>query len=527
MEEINAMLRLTGQVLNNSSLYGPTHKITTKSLDECYKFLMKLLEKVPRINLSMSDGGLLVEGKPQGLRNPFVNILAARLDELEIAGFSLLAGMSKDEYYKLMEILITATPPEGDADGFADAVAARGLEHIHAERVQYKRVTEGDVVVDEEEFEEAEEAVQAAAAVEQIMAFLKGDITGGATEEIGEGLAAAASDAENLAGLIMEAVSVRQRAVGVESGESLGDIVVGCLRRTFDGLMSTPAAKTQKGKKAIKKTMLVLEKTVLDRLHAITGEVDPAVDQAIEEAMEEMTDELEIDALTAEYIKKRKALEKTEKRVVKYIKSHEEDQELETGLHERLAEAGLPAAGWRELMVKSGVGADEGGADGRGVAGMGVLAVLLSELDEMMSSTIDTQAMGEKMTELGHKVEEIAEGTEQKIEVLGQKIEEDEEAMAGAKKKVKMSRKALMELLAEIVQELCQSLSAINCAVGMTLAGHVGDINTEQREVLGVASNCARRLDQLLDRLFEIVGLPKGLTPDKDIVYSPDRSVEA
>jgi hypothetical protein len=77
----------------------------------------------------------------------------------------------------------------------------------------------------------------------------------------------------------------------------------------------------------------------------------------------------------------------------------------------------------------------------------------------------------------------------------------------------------MMDLLAEIAQELVQFLSAINCAVHMTLGGLIGTINQDQREVLGVASDCGNRLAGLLKRLIQIVGLPKSLHPDKDRVY--------
>ncbi|MBN1268294.1 MAG: hypothetical protein JXB04_01795 [Kiritimatiellae bacterium] len=522
LEKLVDLLRQMGQVINNAALYGPAHKITSRSMHDCFASLVQLLESWPRINLSIVEGDLLVEGKPAGLKNPFVNILAGKLSELEISGFSLLRGMSKEEFYNLMELLITAKPAEGA--GFADAVTQRGLQHVHAERVKYARVTEGAVVVEEEDAAAAEAAAAAGVAVEQIMAFLKGDV-GVKAEQIASGLHKVSSDADQLAGLIMEAAAVRQRPGGVDGGESLADIVVGCLRRTFTGLMKDPTAKSITGKKNIKKTMLVLEKTVLDKLHAISGE-DPEADAAIDAAIEEMIDDLEIDQLSSEYAKRRKALEKTESRVMRYIKAHEGEQEAEVNLQEKLAEAGVTPDGWRELVVKT---RKEPMATGRGemdqgIAGVGVLAVLLNELDDMMASMPDPRALGQKVAQLGDRVNDLADGTEQKIEKLDEKMKAEDEALAGIgeteKSKAKLSRKALMELLAEIVQELCQSLSAINCAVGMTLAGHIGDLNDEQREVLGVASNCARRLDQLLERLFEIVGLPTSLTPKKDIVYS-------
>jgi signal transduction histidine kinase len=154
---------------------------------------------------------------------------------------------------------------------------------------------------------------------------------------------------------------------------------------------------------------------------------------------------------------------------------------------------------------------------------VGVLAMLLSELDEMMQSVANPRALSSKLSEIGQKAQEVASVAEQRIEDFGKVLQQEDEVLIGLDEaqqaQVKMSRQSMVELLAEIVQELCQSLSAINCAVGMTLAGHIGDINEDQRQVLNVAATCGHRLDELLDRIIEIVGLPKGLQPDKEKVY--------
>ncbi|HEY8240174.1 MAG TPA: hypothetical protein VIH35_01945, partial [Kiritimatiellia bacterium] len=128
-----------GQVVNNAALYSPEHKLTVQAFEHSYTCLLKVLELVPRLNLSMADGNLLVDGKPPGVSNPFINVLAAKLDQLEIAGFSLLKGMAMEEFGKLMELLITTKAVEGT--GFADMLTQSGLEHVYAERVKYERVS--------------------------------------------------------------------------------------------------------------------------------------------------------------------------------------------------------------------------------------------------------------------------------------------------------------------------------------------------------------------------------------------------
>ena len=48
--------------------------------------------------------------------------------------------------------------------------------------------------------------------------------------------------------------------------------MVGCLRRTFDALNQSPASRTQKGKRDIKRTLAVLEDKILERLREYAKE---------------------------------------------------------------------------------------------------------------------------------------------------------------------------------------------------------------------------------------------------------------
>ena len=233
-----------------------------------------------------------------------------------------------------------------------------------------------------------------------------------------------------------------------------------------------------------------------------------------------MTDDVEIDALSADYAKKAQAMEKTQERMLRYMKKHGDDPQAVQNLEERLSESGLPMTGWRELVVKSEAAAPSPVSGPQSPPEVGVLAVLLRELNEMMENPKDAKALQDKLSEVDKKVQDVSAFTRKNIDELGKALIQDgmdDSAIAPETKK--LTRRALVELLAEITQELCQSVSAIHCSVSMTLAGHVGDINDDQREVLTVAADCIHRLDHLLDRLILAVGVPAGLTPDKDLAY--------
>jgi len=159
--------------------------------------------------------------------------------------------------------------------------------------------------------------------------------------------------------------------------------------------------------------------------------------------------------------------------------------------------------------------------------GISALAALLQELDELMKGTPETDRVTGVMQRIGAEAETVAADAEAKISELESALAQQDQMLIGVEEaerlKIKLSRRKMLELLAEIAQELAQSLSAINCAVGMLLARHLGEINSDQAEVLQVAARCGERLDKLLERLVEIVGLPSGLAPEKEKAYTPLR----
>jgi hypothetical protein len=69
-------------------------------------------------------------------------------------------------------------------------------------------------------------------------------------------------------------------------------------------------------------------------------------------------------------------------------------------------------------------------------------------------------------------------------------------------------------MVTEIVQELCQPLTVINCTIEMLNGDTFGKIPEAGRQPLSIAGDCASRMKKLADRLVEVCGVPDALDPD-------------
>lgn len=539
------LVRAIGLVFSNTFLYGTNHSVTKKAREDAYKILSDIFLACPEVSFNVTENALMVNQKAVEVRNKLMETFVSRLSDMDLNSFSLKCGMTSEKFEGLMDLFNSKPEDIKEQGGFAAAVAKAGLEYVRVTTISYVQVTEDEVVMSKDDAQEAQEAQEvqektaaAAATVETIMAFLRGDVSS-ADKNVVQGMEAAASSADKLGELILRSAEVKSQTIDLEGGETFAEVVVGCLRRANESLMQSPDAKTQKGKKRIKKTLMLLEKELLDKMRSERGSMEPEDEGLITEAIEEMNDELTIEALAEEYMKKRNAIDTNEKRIMRFIKS-KGDKIGDTDLLGKLQSCGLSMEGWQDLIVKSGMGKDMGigrGEGGGGIAAIGRLAMLLEHLEEDVikneeggKETADSTALEKKLSEsvreLESEVNNVVAETERKIDDLVQKVKEEEAAEEAEKrgekkpKEQRMSRKQMVEFLAEIVQELCQPLAVIGCSVDMIISRSLGEITNAQEDMLKLATESGEKLQKLINKLMEISGLPTTLKPDSAIQAS-------
>lgn len=555
--EFQEVLRVMGQALNSATLYGAGHKITQMALDDCHRRLTALLATRESLSFAMVEGALLVEDHTVDTRNALVAAVVKRLAALEVDTFDLVKGLSREEVGWLVGIL-SAPPERVRAEGtFADALAKNGLLHARASVSSFQKITDADLVLKKDNI--IQELAGAAASLtgeppkglEQIVAFLKGEVgagngsaTGGAAEPPPP---TPETDAARLTDLIMKAAEVRESAVAVDGGESLTELVVGSLRRHTAELMQSPAARTKQGRKTIAKTLMLLEQNVLERLRAAAGaDVDTA---AVEELFDDLRSDLEVDSLAADYIKKRSALESSEGKVRRYLKRNAKNNpDAAAALEERLLEEGLTPDGWKELRIvaetekrgasvpAAGKGGSEkggsGGAAGGGMEGMQALFLLLNRLDSLLvppgaPTETDPAAREDRRKKVAEvtdmiqrQINDAATAAENQINAFGEVVA----SMATAAEKEErrqehdMSRHRLLQVLAEIIQELFQPLSVISSTLEMMLTRRLGEINEDQESMLRLSSSSSERLTHLSEKLRSLCGNPETRIPDAEIL---------
>lgn len=498
-----------------------------EAVDECCELLDEVFKDCGEITFGVFENVLKVNDVEVETAGTTAAVLVSQMEALEARNLTLSRGLSSKTFANLLEIMSAHSDELEQLGGFSSFVADQNFEHVTIRHITYRQVTEEEVVVRKAALDKGASIAESGSNVrEDVMAYLKG----GATDEE-QALAAldsAVSDSAGMAELIIEAA--RETDDGASDRVSANSVVT-ALRRAFDGWMKSSGLKTQKGKKALGKSLAGIEESVRDLLKEAGVDVDEESD-VLADAVEGMLDELRMDALAAENLKKRKAIETSEKRILRYIRNRGRDGVVGSDLERKLHEGGLGGSNWRELLVRSGVA----GTGGENVENAAAVAALSSKLS-VIESDLQRSGKGagkEDAGELTNALKSVAVDVDALVTNTNRKIQDiieeykAEESAAGeeagavgvaqeAQGRKRMSRKQLYEHLAEIGQEICQPLSVINCSLSMITSGRLGGISNSQEDMLKLAAENTEKLKSLADNLMEVTGVPDALEPNSGI----------
>jgi hypothetical protein len=500
------------------------------ALKECYSILQNILSTSNSIEFKVVAGVLKVNNHHIELKNSNMESFVAHMDKYSIQNFELLKDITLEQFAAVIAIIISRDEMLREAGGFNMMLEKYGIKNVKSRNVVIREISEEEVVIEREEL-----LRQQLQNENNARAYLAGAITAD-DEDMIASLKEATGDAPKMAEMIIDAA--KESAEG-GTGLLTPESVVGCLERAFDALMLDPSMKTPTGQKKLGRALKLIEQELQKMAEGGLSDFSEETMSAISGVIGGMTDDLKVQALASEYMKKRSAIEESEKRILRFIKAVGLDSIEDSKLAQRLSDEGLDIEGWRALLGKSELGEDKsllGGIMGKmsSMNSVGHLAALLGQLEGGFSSE-EPPAQSEEAAQKLHKQVEVVEqemtkqavSTKQKIDRVVEDIHADEdivkeveEAAVKSGKKIKLSRAKLLEILAEAVQELCQPLAVVNCSLEMMISGALGEVNDPQKDMLKMATDGVEKMTLLADNLMEIAGTPEGLTPDAEIQQS-------
>ena len=515
---LHEALTALGRSINIATTYGSEHPVVEQAIEATHAAMEKLFTDRKKIILGTINGVMTIDRTPVVAGGTLLKSLERRLVRLGVTGLRIARGISSNELTQLVKLLAS-----NETKDFAKGIDQASLSNISTDNTRYEAVHEGETVANKGDLAGAggsngvlvlDDGMDhgggngggegaSTVHVEQIVAFLKGDIE---SDEHGirEELADLASDPDRLGQMIMESVAIRQQASAL-SGESLSDVVLGCLRRTYNGLRKQPAFQTSEGTADLQKALLLLEESVLDKLRGISDEPNEELDRQIVQAIREMDENLGFELAAHEYVEHRDAIEQNKEQMKAFLKMRGPE-----AAEEMLQDSEFPRTEWRKIVVESDTSANR--ANPPVAAGLNTLANVFEKLENLMKAEdTDDNRVKDLLGQANENIDDTASSTQEKLDSLSRQL--DTGTIGG--EAGSMTRKELLSSIAEVTQELMQPLTAINASLEMMLSGYVGQVSAEQKNMLTLACNSGEHLTYLMKELIAIVGCPTNKGVDK------------
>ena len=526
-EYASLIVREMALIFSNASIYGPTHMVTLKAFKACLDLVQAQLTVAPEMLFTVVEDRLLVDSVEIEAKGPGQQVLINQLTRLAVNGFSLMRGLTLQEFAQFVEILSGKAEKIMAQGGLAQVMERKEIKFIRAKQVVFRAVAEDEAVVSKDQVSDPHGGGVDLALTSFLEAALKEGHSPAAVPA--NELKTAAEDVPRLAGLVMQVAQSPQSADSTQPSD-LNARIVACLKTLCDALQQDVSAKSPTGKKALAKTLSELG----EHLRTLMGGGDAAkpLEESISTALEVMTDNLQLDALTSEYMKKRAAIAKSEKRMLKLVRSAETHEEL-TELHEHLMESGLTDEEWADLVARGRQPVETGKPLLLTLEKLdsGVFSGLLTKLNDRLKSLeqlgrdAPLNQIQEVMESLDEEMAALVARVEKKIRTLSETDEERAEAEQAktdeAARRRMQARRRRMELIAEIAQEFCQPLSVITSTLDMIRQCRAGMITDQQGALLSLAARSSDRMDGLINDLIEICGMPDTTTPVRTETTGP------
>lgn len=531
--------RTVGMIINNTHAgYWLSRSDTELGYNESFLRLQEALTELPQLSLSAFKDTLQINETDVVLEDePLLSVLVRHMVNCEITDFAISREVTKIDYSRFLEIISLRPAVIARAGGFVKMVTDEKLQAIRVVKAVYKRVSENETVVSGDALKTAGAGVSEAM-TQQIMALLNGS---DAPDELQiNAMAMVTGNPKRLAELIMEAVKS-------EADVSTTTAVPQCVRRAFDRLITDPSMKTQKGKKALARMLASVEEELVE---TVGGDGETAA--ALRQAVEAMQDELQMETIAAEYVKKRKAIEASEQRILRYMHNKGLDQLQGSEFGSKLTELGLDPGAMSALAgsglpppVQSGVTLPPPVPWVPGLTSLTVdhLISLIEHIDSELNSIEQIKektpvegkgkahAVVTSLVDAGRDLKTVLTKTEDKVRRLVETVQEDHERVRAMESMAesrgqgpRISRRQLMEMLAEIVQEICQPIAVINSSIDLLVMRILGEITQDQLDVLTMAKESASRTLVIAGQLKELSGMPETRQPDHQIlgkIYTP------
>ncbi len=149
VEAMAELIKRLCLALTNVDMFSADHPVARHGIDQAYAWLRQMLDEWGEpVIISVAGAAILLDGLPLEERNPLVNKLARRFDEVHINNIFFDPPLSLDEFREFYRLLGRGSKAINAEGGFGDLLQnSTVIRNIHLKDVSYVMVTGDEKIV--------------------------------------------------------------------------------------------------------------------------------------------------------------------------------------------------------------------------------------------------------------------------------------------------------------------------------------------------------------------------------------------
>lgn len=361
IEDIAELVKRLCVAITNTEMFNADHPTATKSIDSAFEWITGMLAKYQEaIVVSAAGKSIIFDGLPLEARNPLVEKLARKLDEIHVNNLFFTPDLDREEFQNFYRTLGKGFRYINEHGGLAPLLVEAGVQHILLKEISYVMVSDGEKVVSRDA-KVVTGQVAGVSSDSEIAKYMVWKVLQKADEQNWL-LNEMKNNPEKMADLVTQGIdlAVSRAEMGMQDEEGTLNALINNIRFIGQNLVDVNTGDVKEGEEDLGRALVTLENEVRLRSNKLmSSKVASGFVNEILGIVTSYTDSYRTKEITDEILKGEKGLKRTEKLLREMVPADEPIGRFVPKIREQLARRGLTENDLEKLL--GGLDGEAGG----------------------------------------------------------------------------------------------------------------------------------------------------------------------
>ncbi len=342
VQDIVEFVKRLCMALTNVEMFSADHPLARKSIDASFEWLAGMIKRRDEpVVLTIAGKNVVIDGMPLEDKNPLVNKLAKKFEDVHVSNLFFEKDVTSDEYVEFFRIIGKGPRYVDEHGGLPKLMSESKIARIRLRDISYVMVTGDEKVVSKDA-----RVVDANAAVisadSEIARYMVGKVLQRAEEQKWL-LDEMKNNPQKMADLIVDGIELAssRAEMGVQDEDGSIEALMNNIRLIGQGLVDEKTGDVKEGEGDLEKALVNLETEVrLRSSKLMSSKVAAGFINEIMGVVTTYADRVRAKQVSDEFLKGETSLRKTEELLRKFAPKKEPVDKFLQQVKERLARKG-------------------------------------------------------------------------------------------------------------------------------------------------------------------------------------------